>query len=223
MLVVIGNIAQAYDLEGNPYVEDLSAIRRIARRYKIPESWAGLIDKAAWSVGGEAEHLARVLWHESRMNPQAQFGYPNGSPRYLSGKATGLIQFLEPTAEALGTSTQELWNMTFPQQMRFVVEYLRRVATGKWAGGGSGPLDTQAKMALAVFYPGLRNQPLDTPLSAKAQRSNPGVKTIGDYVDRALRDTDVLIAREDKSSGAFVDQTIDPSDLPLWLRLRTGV
>lgn len=223
MYVVIGNIAQAYDLDGEPYVEDLGAIRRIARRYQIPESWAGLIDKAAWSVGGQAEHLARVLWHESRMNPQAQFGYPNGSPRYLPGKATGLIQFLDSTAKGLGTTTQALYAMTFPQQMRFVVEYLRRVATGKWAGGGSGPLDTQAKMALAVFYPGLRNQALDTPLSAKAQRSNPGVRTIGDYVDRALRDTDVLISKEDKTSGAFVDQTLDPANLPLWLRIRAGV
>jgi hypothetical protein len=60
------------------------------------------------------------------------------------------------------------------------------VANGKWAGGAPGPLDDQYKMALAVFYPGWRNEPPDSVLSARAQKANPGVVTIGDYVERVL-------------------------------------
>lgn len=163
----------------------------------LPGHWAGLsnldgeqislIEETARAVGGNPEHLAKVIWHESRFNPQAQYGYVYGPPQFIPRVATGLIQFIPSTASRLGTSTEALFNMTFSQQMAYVRRYLELVASGQWAGGGSGPLDTQEKMALAVFYPAYRNRPLDTPLPQSARDANPGVYTLGDYVNRVLK------------------------------------
>lgn len=168
---------------------DLPSGKLLSEAYNgaiTPEQGA-LIVQAASAVGGNPLHLARVMWHESRFNPKAQYGYVYGPPgdQPLPGRATGLIQFVPSTAAKLGTTTAALYAMPFAQQMDYVKKYLTLVAAGEWAGP-AGLLDTQAKMALAVFYPAYRELPLDTPLSAEARADNPGIRTIGDYVNRVM-------------------------------------
>ncbi|MDR6564955.1 MULTISPECIES: transglycosylase SLT domain-containing protein [unclassified Arcicella] len=66
--------------------------------------------------------LMLVFYAESRINPQAQNG---------GSTATGLIQFLESTANDLGTTTAKLYKMNHVQQLPYVREYLRRLIIEK--------------------------------------------------------------------------------------------
>lgn len=155
----------------------------IAARYGVAADQALRIDQIARSVGGKGLHLARVIWHESRFQPKAQFGQRLGAP-FKPGVATGLIQFTPTLAGVLGTTTRAIYDMSFDEQLDLVERYLQHVASGK-GGGGAGPLDTQEKMALAVFYPAWRELPLDTPLPPKIAERNK-VATIGEYVAKVL-------------------------------------
>lgn len=164
------------------------AVTALAAEFQIPEAWAIAVVATARTVGADPRHLARVIAHESRFNPQAQYGYPAGPPggKFLPGRATGLIQFIPSTAARLGTSTEALFEMNFFTQMNIVRRYLLMVAAGEWTNDEPGLLDTQEKVALAVFYPAYRHLPPETPLPASARAANPGINTIGDYVRRVL-------------------------------------
>lgn len=161
----------------------------IARRYGIPADHAELIYDVALIVGGNPNDLAAVMWHESRMNPQAQFGYINGPPggKFVPGRAVGLIQFTDAAARTLGITTRELFDMDFVEQMEYVEAYLQAAVDGR-IGNARGLLDTRYKMALAVFYPGWRDKPSDSALPEAIAKRN-GVATIGEYVDKVLADT----------------------------------
>lgn len=149
----------------------------IANTYNLPRANAQAIVEAADWVGGSGMHLAKVIWAESRMKPTAVNKATN---------ATGLIQFMPATAKALGTSTAALARMSFVQQMEYVRLYLEKVALGEWAGGEEGLLDTQFKMAAAVFYPAWRNKSPATVLPSKVRELNPGIKTMGGYLQFVL-------------------------------------
>lgn len=149
----------------------------IVRLYRIPQEHADEIVEAADFVGGSGVHLARVMWAESRMKPDAV------NP--TSG-ATGLIQFMPTTAAKLGTTTAALRGMTFLQQMRYVTDYLIKVADGEWVPGVEGTLDTQFKMAASVFYPAWMNRDPSTPLPQNVKAANPGIGTMGQYLDFVL-------------------------------------
>lgn len=149
----------------------------IASTYGIPLDWAEGLIPVAFAVGGSPFDLARVIWAESRFNPQAV------NPK--SG-ATGLIQFLPSTAQKMGFTIEQIAAMGYHRQLDVTSYYLQLVASGAWAGP-PGELDNQYKMALAVFYPAWRNKPPDSVLPESAQAANPGIRTIGDYVDFVLR------------------------------------
>ncbi|NCY03782.1 MAG: hypothetical protein EBX36_12970, partial [Planctomycetia bacterium] len=148
------------------------------RLFRIPQEHADAIVDAADFVGGNGVHLARVMWAESRMKPTAV------NP--TSG-ATGLIQFMPTTAGKLGTTTEALRGMTFLQQMRYVGDYLIKVAGGEWVPGVQGLLDTQFKMAASVFYPAWTYRDPSTVLPENVRAANPGINTMGQYVDFVLR------------------------------------
>lgn len=149
----------------------------VMHTYNLGESAARRLVDAADAVGGSGIHLAKVIWAESRMKTKAR------NP--VTG-ATGLIQFMPKTAKALGTSTEALARMSFERQLDYVQEYLERVASGSWAGGEPGLLDTQFKMAAAVFYPAWRDRDPSTVLPGAVQRANPGIRTMGQYLDFVL-------------------------------------
>lgn len=63
-----------------------------------------------------------------------------------SSGATGLIQFIPSTAQWLGTSTEELRNMSVPQQMHYVAEYIKRVQDY------AGPITSPEELVVGVLH-----------------------------------------------------------------------
>lgn len=79
--------------------------------------------------------LMLVMFFESGLNPAAVNS---------SSGATGLIQFTRPTANYLGTSVDELKQMSGSDQLDFVYKYLKSY---------KGKLGTLTDVYLTVFYP----------------------------------------------------------------------
>jgi Putative peptidoglycan binding domain/Transglycosylase SLT domain/GDSL-like Lipase/Acylhydrolase family len=100
------------------------------------------ISKVADALGVDKNDLIAVMRLESGLDPQAQ---------NKNSKATGLIQFMPDTAREVGTSTQELYNMTAVQQLDYVYKYfvMRGVKPGMKLGD----------LYLAVFWPAAVGQP----------------------------------------------------------------
>jgi hypothetical protein len=92
------------------------------------------LEKVAAALGVKSNDLLAIMKQESRVNPQAR--NPSG--------ATGLIQFMPKTAIALGTTTDELYNMDGVQQLDYVYKYF------KMTGVGNGDL---GDLYMAVFMP----------------------------------------------------------------------
>ena len=89
----------------------------------------------AYLLNTEADWLMLVMWFESRLNPAAV--------NSKSG-ATGLIQFLPSTAKGLGTTTEDLKQMSGSKQLEYVYKYFKRY---------KGKLNTLSDVYLTVFYP----------------------------------------------------------------------
>lgn len=85
--------------------------------------------------------LMIVMYFESGLNPRAQNS---------KTKATGLIQFMPPTATALGTSVDDLMQMSNVQQLNYVYQYLRPYA---------GKIKSLTDLYLCIFYPYAVTQP----------------------------------------------------------------
>lgn len=94
------------------------------------------VDKIASSLGVESKDLMAIFKQESGVNPAAV------NP--MSG-ATGLIQFMPSTAQRLGTSTEELRQMSAVDQLDYVYKYFKMV--GVRSGMDLGDL------YMAVFMP----------------------------------------------------------------------
>lgn len=97
--------------------------------YKPPEevtndtAFMGKVNSVSTDLGINPNDLLRVIEFET-----AKSFSPSVRPYAKDGKrissAVGLIQFLESTAEGLGTTTEALSNMTAAEQMDFVGKYL---------------------------------------------------------------------------------------------------
>ena len=146
------------------------AIERTAKDILPP---AGPMDPA---------HLANLINFESAGTFSAGIQSPT------STHATGLIQFTAGTARELGTSLEELSQMTEVEQMGYVGAYfeLDRVNRGQ-------QLSTQQDVAMAVYYPDAVGQGPDYSIyedikrnqglaSAEQYRANNnGIETASDY------------------------------------------
>lgn len=129
----------------------------------------------------EPRKLAALIDFESRWNPRAK--NPLSSAR-------GLLQFMRSTAgDLLSVHDVDhdgdrdsvdliLQYPTVEAQLRGpVLEYLARYA----------PFPTDQSLFMAVFYPAARRWPLDRPFPEKVQAANPGIETVGDYVNHVWR------------------------------------
>lgn len=74
-----------------------------------------MVDRHGWDVDG----VAGVISHESGFNPAAHTPIPGQT-------ATGLIQFIESTANSLGTTTADLRTMSALQQLLYVEKFFER-------------------------------------------------------------------------------------------------
>lgn len=99
------------------------------------KEFANNVFKYSAKLGILPEWLMIAMYFESRLNSRAR--NPNSS-------ATGLIQFMEATALALGTTTDKLYFMHQTTQLDYVYKYLSRYA---------GKMKSLGDVYLAVFYP----------------------------------------------------------------------
>jgi hypothetical protein len=135
---------------------------------------------AARNIGVQPRDLIRLMNKESRLNPRAV------NPKT---KATGLIQFMPSTAAKLGTSVQELRNMSALVQMDYVERYFQPYR---------GKIHDYEDLYIATFWPAAlgksdstiiasRNLSAQTissqnPVIARAAGKQPGEPlTIGDF------------------------------------------
>ena len=132
-------------------------------------------------------------WLANLMRYETGGTFDPAQPNKAGSGAVGLIQFMPRTAEGLGTSTEELAQMSQKEQMywveKFLVKKLRR-------GTFKDPTDVY----MAVFYPvamgkgpdfSIYDHKVRTDGQAAADRylrQNGGIRTAQDYADRANRD-----------------------------------
>lgn len=150
-------------------------IKMLAQKYKIAPSKATEIALVANRIGANPEHLIRLINFESG-------GTFSTSARNEASGATGLIQFMPRTARRLGTTTEALSKMSFKEQMRYAEAYFSIVKSGNWDDRQSGPLDTQQRLYMAVFYPFYRETSVSRPFPANVQQWNPGVTSPESYI-----------------------------------------
>ena len=99
------------------------------------ELFAEKVVKYADMLNTNPDWLMLLMYFESRLNPAAQNS---------TSKATGLIQFMPPTARYLGTSTDELKQMKGSEQLDYVYQYFKPY---------KGKLGTLTDVYLTIFYP----------------------------------------------------------------------
>lgn len=95
-----------------------------------------VLEDAAQQIGTSSVYLYFVIKHESRFNPQAINPYSN---------AVGLIQFMPNTLKGMGYKWEDVYNMSFQQQLEVVIKYY------KFYSGYN--LDHPIKLFLCTFYP----------------------------------------------------------------------
>jgi len=130
---------------------------------------AAAIAAAASRLGVPAAWLDAIIHLESNYDPLATNGMGSG--------ARGLIQFMPDTARQffkVDADTLVAQHPDFIDQLNnCVVPYFKHYA----------PFPTQQSFYLTVFYPDYRHENLNKEFSTKVQIQNPGIVTVGDYVD----------------------------------------
>jgi len=146
-------------------------VDEIAEYYGIDPSWAAETVTAAKTLGMDPWWLAAVISFESQWVPDIK--NPGSS-------ATGLIQFVEPTARSLGTTTAAIADMSVRQQFRLIVRYFGRSFSGR------STYPTLQSVAMQVFYPAARSWPRSRafPFDEATALANRGIVTVGDYMRR---------------------------------------
>src|SRR5690606_3935899 len=98
---------------------DYHRVRGVSDNPNVTPEFLRRVEEVAESVGTEPEHLMAVMSFETgeTFSPSVRNPAPGST-------ATGLIQFLEPTARGLGTTTAELARMSPVEQLDYVERYL---------------------------------------------------------------------------------------------------
>jgi len=132
------------------------------------------------NLGIDPNALLGIMKLESGLNPAAV---------NKSTNATGLIQFMPKTALGLGTSVNDLYNMSATEQLPYVEKYLRRA--------GVRPGMDIGDIYLAVFMPAMLGKP-DNHIISKAGKlvydynkgldvTKDGILTVADVKTSAQR------------------------------------
>jgi hypothetical protein len=123
-------------------------------------------------IGVDKEWLWNLINFESGWNPKIK--NPLSSAR-------GLIQFMDSTAQELGYyNSQDLIdkNPTIESQLWGPVwKYLKQYM----------PFNTEQSLYMAIFYPKARTWSLDTEFPDSVKKVNPGIVTVGDYVNKVRK------------------------------------
>lgn len=131
------------------------ALSIVALGLKIPVKW-----------------LRDLITFESKWNPKAK------NPK---SSASGLLQFTDTTARALGyTSARDLvakYPGATDQLLGPVRAYFK-------LPGNQGPYPTPQSLYMTVFYPEARGWSPEKRFPAWVTKSNPGIVTVKDYINR---------------------------------------
>jgi len=119
----------------------VGGVKKSGAALKEPEFMKRL-QQVSDRLGIEKEVLLKVMKFESGLDPQAVNSM---------SKATGLIQFMPRTAAGLGTSVEELYNMTATDQLNFVEKYYKQ--------NGVKPGATVGDLYILTFMPAAANKP----------------------------------------------------------------
>jgi soluble lytic murein transglycosylase-like protein len=186
---------------------------RIAAAYQgrgaMTPTLAREIVAVADRLGAHAFDLANVINFESGFNPAIE--NIGCAKKYGPGSgkcATGLIQFLPSTAERVGTTVAALARMDASAQLPYVERYFKAAARGL-------PLDTVQAVFMAVFRPAAMRSGLDTAFPPNVQAANPGIRTVGDYVNKALAKARLPGSHQEASNAAAARAGLEePQILP---------
>ena len=118
------------------------------------------LENICHSIGIKPIWLLRVMWKESKMDPQARNMY--------SGKlyAVGLIQFVAKTAKSLGYTLDQIYSMDPIQQLPLVKKYFNPYI---------GKLNSFEDTYFAVFLPLLIGKPNTYVIPNKYYEGNRGI------------------------------------------------
>src|SRR5215470_11493679 len=144
LLLMAGPVASAQDKRLNDRTLRMiarSEVQHIRSRQNLieilrdqPNFW-GELQAIAKRLDTEPAWLLNVMASESLFNPKARNGLPGQT-------ATGLLQFIEKTAQRMGTTTEAIRRMSPVEQLRLVEIYLTPFR---------GRLISLADVYLAVF------------------------------------------------------------------------
>lgn len=118
----------------------------LAFQEKVTPEFAAKVIAIATQLQTNPNWLMAVMKAESNLNPAAQ----NTKYPLSGGPATGLIQFTPDTAQALGTSIDQLKQMDGVEQLDYVQKYFQPFA---------GRLNSYFDTYIAVFFPAAINKP----------------------------------------------------------------
>jgi len=190
----------------------MSTAQAIAKAYpKAGLPLAKEIVSVAKRTGAHPYDLANLINFESAGTFKSDVKNP------ISG-ATGLIQFMPKTAIGLGTTTDKLAQLSPVAQMKWVEKYLNQF---------SAPKGTVQGLYMSVFYPKAMRWELDREFPKIVQRSNPGIKTVRDYIAIATRNAklpsskDVGVAKLESLPFAITRKAAVA--VPLWVWVTTAV
>lgn len=121
-------------------------------------AFAQRVTQIADKLGFDPDDLMAVMYLESGLNPKAV--NPNGG-------ATGLIQFMPATAQAFGTSTAALLNMSNIQQLDWVEKFYSQPFL-------RGKMNSFPDLYLATFAPAYLGKADTVKFPANYAKFNPG-------------------------------------------------
>ncbi|MFZ5450456.1 MAG: transglycosylase SLT domain-containing protein [Thermodesulfobacteriota bacterium] len=125
---------------------------------KVSEEFCERIQEIADSLGTDPNYLMACIAFESGETFSPSIKNAAGSG------ATGLIQFMPSTAQALGTTTEDLAEMTAEEQLDYVEEYFKH---------SKGKLKSLEDVYMAILWPAAVGKPLDYVLFKKDDPDHP--------------------------------------------------
>ncbi len=152
------------------------------------DSYEAQLRETAVSLGMPRDWLFNVINLESNWRYDA----------YNPSGAVGLIQFMPDTLKGMGLLSPSLAALVDPERpesedtkQRVRAEFLAKFpdAISQLAGPvmqyfrPMKPFPTEQSVYLAVFYPKFRSASLTQEFPANVQAQNPGIDTVGDYVE----------------------------------------
>lgn len=141
------------------------------KKPNLSDGFYNKVVEVAKRVKCDPNDLMALMNAESGLNPSAQ----NPSP---GSTATGLIQFIESTAQGLGTTTAALKQMSAEEQLVYVEKYLQQTKAA--AGIGENEKIGAGTLYSLVFLPAYANKNVLASRGDRNYRKNEALDLNGD-------------------------------------------